>query len=327
VNNTEYMRVSVIIPVYNGAATVARAVNSALAQDFADFEVIAVDDGSTDDTAKVLGDFTNRIRILKITNRGCGGARNAALAIAQGTYLAFLDADDIWETRKLSATVAPMERDPAVVLAYSNFVSVSADEAIGEPIISASTSHSPSLDDLLTQWWPIIPSTVVVRRDMFEACGGFDEEFRGASGYEDSFLWLLMRERGPFAYVPDRLVRYRTEGAGARAAKYLHQQDLFIFKVTQRYGASAKRLIRGTEEAYTSALGYEGLIALRSGDYSLAREYFKRALYHRPTDLRNAMRLLRTWLPAGLARRLSGQSAQVSERVTHRLEPSPPSKP
>jgi glycosyltransferase involved in cell wall biosynthesis len=323
------MRVSVIIPVHNGAAIVARAVNSALAQDFSSFEVIVVDDGSTDDTAKVLGDFGNRIRTLKITNRGCGGARNAALASAQGAYLAFLDADDTWEARKLSATLAPLEQDRAVVLAYSDFISVSVDESIGDPIISASTSHSPTLDDLLTRWWPIIPSTVVVRRDTFEACGGFDEDFRGASGYEDSFLWLLMRERGPFAYVADRLVRYRTEGAGARAAKYLHQQDLFILKVKQRYGQSAKRLIRSTEEAYSSALGYEGLIAMRSGDYSLARDYFKRAFYHRPTDLRTAMRLLRTWLPARLARRLSGQSAtrQISNHGTGALEPSPPSKP
>jgi glycosyltransferase involved in cell wall biosynthesis len=301
--------VSVIIPVHNGAATIARAITSALAQDFASFEVIVVNDGSTDDTADVLGQFGDRIRVLTIANRGGGGARNAALGSARGRYLAFLDADDTWEPHKLSATVAPLENNSAVVLTYSDLTAVSpADGSIGAPIISASTGHAPSMDELLTRWWPIIPSTVVVRRDAFSACGGFDEEFRGAS-YEDSFLWLLVREQGAFAYVPERLVHYRTEGAAARMGKYLYQQGLFIFKVNQRYGVQAKELVRGTEDAYAAALGYEGLMALRIGDYLSARNYFKRALYHRPTDVKMALRLIRTWLPATLARRLSGRTA------------------
>jgi hypothetical protein len=203
-----------------------------------------------------------------------------------------------------------MERDPAVVLTYSDLISVSpVDGSVGYPIISASADHAPSMDELLTRWWPIIPSTVLVRRDAFSACGGFDEEFRGASGYEDSFLWLLMRERGTFAYVPEPLVFYQTEGAAARMGKYLHQQGLFIFKVNQRYGPSARKLVRSTEDAYAAAFGYEGLTALRAGDYLSARDYFARALYHRPTDVKMALRLLRTWLPASLARRLSGRTA------------------
>jgi len=302
--------VSVIVPVHNGADTIATAIASALAQDFGSFEVIVVNDGSTDETDAVLGQFGDRIRVLTIANRGCGGARNAGLAIARGRYLAFLDADDTWSPNKLSATVAPMEKDATVVLSYSDLTSVSpADGSMGEPIIPISTGHAPTMSELLARWWPIIPSTVVVRRETFSACGGFDEEFRGASGYEDSLLWLLMRERGTFAFIPDRLVRYRTEGAAARMSKYVHQQGLFIFKVNQRYGRDAKELIRSTENAYSAALGYEGLMALRAGNCVSARNFFKRALYHRPTDIKTAMRLMRTWLPANLARRLSGRTA------------------
>lgn len=305
--------VSTIIPVHNGAGTIARAIASALAQDFASFEVIVVNDGSTDNTAGVLGQVGDRIRVLTIANRGCGGARNTALAIARGRYLAFLDADDTWEPRKLAATVAPMERDSEVVLAYSDLFSISpADGSIGDPIVSTAASHAPSMVELLTRWWPIIPSTVVVRRDAFSACGGFDEEFRGASGYEDSFLWLLMRERGIFAYIPERLVHYRTEGAVARMGKYLHQQELFISKVDQRYGPRAKGLIRSTEDAFSAALGYEGLTALQAGRYAAARTCFKTALRHRPGDLKMAMRLLRTWLPVTVARRLAGRTATLS---------------
>ena len=203
-----------------------------------------------------------------------------------------------------------MENDPAVVLSYSDLTSVSpADGSIGYPIIPASSGHAPSMKELLARWWPIIRSTVVVRRETFIACGGFDEEFRGGSGYEDSFLWLLMRERGTFAFVAGRLVRYRIEDATTRLSKHLYQQGLFIFKVNQRYGADAKELIRSTETAHSAALGYEGLMALRAGNHLSARNFFKRSLYHRPTDIKTALRLIRTWLPANLARRLSGRTA------------------
>jgi glycosyltransferase involved in cell wall biosynthesis len=301
--------VSVVIAVYNGAATVAHAIDSALAQRFDGFEVIAVNDGSTDDTAAVLDSYHDRIRVLTIANRGCGGARNAALSTVHGRYLAFLDADDTWAPNKLAATVLPMERDSELVLAYSNLTAVSPDGSAAEAIVSAENAHAPSMDDMLARWWPIIPSTVVVRWDAFVACGGFDGDFRGASGYEDALLWLLLRERGPFAYMPEPLVTYRTESAAIRMAKYLPQQALFIAKVHKRYGSKARGLIRSTQDAYPAALGHEGLIALRRGDYLTARACFIRALRYHPSDLKTAMRLLRTWLPDRLARILTGRTA------------------
>jgi glycosyltransferase involved in cell wall biosynthesis len=307
---TNSFATSVVIVVYNGAAIVAGAIDSALAQRFDGFEVIVVNDGSTDKTAAVLESYRDRIRVMSITNRGCGGARNAALSIARGRYLAFLDADDAWTPDKLAATVAPMERDNKVVLTYSNLAPLASDGSAPEPIVWSDAAHAPSMDDMLTRWWPIIPSTVVVRRNAFVACGGFDVDFRGASGYEDALLWLLLRELGPFAYVSDQLVTYRTEGAATRMAKYLPQQDLFIAKVHQRYGSKARGLIRSTRDAYPAALGHEGLIAMRRGDYPTARAYFVRALRYRPSDLKIAMRLLRTFLPARLAWMLSGRTAR-----------------
>ncbi|MGA2411993.1 MAG: glycosyltransferase [Candidatus Binataceae bacterium] len=286
--------VSVIIVVYNGASTIATAINSALAQTFDSFEVIVVNDGSADSTGAVLG------------------ARNASLAIARGRYLAFLDADDTWSPNKLAMTIAPMDRDPSIVLAYSNLTPVdSSGTPSNEILIPAASAHAPSMDDLLRQWWPIIPSTVAVRRDTFIASGGFDEEFRGASGYEDAFLWLLMRERGPFAYIAEPLVRYHTGGASERMAKYLPQQDLFLLKVGKRYGYAAKALARSTRNAYSSALGHEGLQALRNGDRATARHFFKLALRDRPADLKTALRLLRTWLPPSLARALTGRTGTL----------------
>jgi len=98
--------VSVIIPAFNGAEFVAAAIESALAQTYADTEVITIDDGSTDETAAVLERFGSRIRVIRQPNRGLAAARNAGIALAGGEYVALLDADDTWEPAFLELAVA-----------------------------------------------------------------------------------------------------------------------------------------------------------------------------------------------------------------------------
>src|ERR1700724_2255072 len=95
-------QVSVVIPVFNGAATVREAIDSALDQRLRDFEVIVVNDGSTDDSAHVLEQFAGRITLINQPNRGPACARNAAVKMTKGEYLAFLDADDKWKPQMLA---------------------------------------------------------------------------------------------------------------------------------------------------------------------------------------------------------------------------------
>jgi len=165
--------------------------------------------------------------------------------------------------------------------------------------------------DLLERWWPILPTTAVVRRNTFEACGGFAEEFRSAA-YEDPYFFILAREHGEFLYVPERLAYYTIEPAATRMEKYLRSQDLFVSRVRARYGGKARGLIRTTRHAYVSALGYEGLVAMRAGKMAAARRYFARALRYEPSDMRTALRLLRTFLPPRIARALGGRTARAS---------------
>src|SRR5271167_4411233 len=106
-----------------------------------------------------------------------------------------------------------------------------------------------------------------------------------------------MRTHGEFAYVPERLVRYRWESPGVRMEKYSRYREVFVRRVSERYGSAARGLIRGTRRAYASALGYEGLVAMHAGDIPAARLHFARALRERPLDLKTAMRYLRTFLP------------------------------
>ncbi|MBF6559182.1 MAG: glycosyltransferase family 2 protein [Candidatus Binataceae bacterium] len=315
-------RVSVIIPVFNGAATVGRAIASALAQSYdGSLEVIAVNDGSTDATAEVLAGFGDRLRVIDQDNRGPAAARNAGALAAHGEYLAFLDADDEWLDGMLAATVPILDANPAVVLVFCDALAVdAAGHPAGETYVTPACAHAPSMAELLERWWPIIPSTTVMRRAAFAACGGFAEEFRSAA-YEDPYLFLLAREQGEFAYVPRALVRYRHQSPGTRMEKYVRSREVFIRRVSERYGDRARGLIRGTQRAYASALGYEGLIAMRAGDRLAARRYFARAIRERPLDLKHALRLLRTFLPAALARALSGRTGRAPAASARRAGP------
>ncbi len=304
-------RVSAVIPVYNGAATIGRAVASVLAQRFdGALETIVVDDGSTDSTRAILAGFGDRIRTLHQPNRGPAAARNAGARMATGEFLAFLDADDEWTPEKLARTVPPLGERPEVVLVFSDAIPIdAAGNQVAGSYVTPDCARAPSMADMLTRWWPIIPSTAVMRRDAFLATGGFVEEFRSAA-YEDPFFFIVMRERGEFAYVPERLVRYRWESPGVRIEKYLPYQEIFIRRLGERYGGAARGLIRGTRRAAASAWGYEGLLALRDGDPQRARGCFMRALRARPADFKTMLRLARTFLPAALARAMGGRTAR-----------------
>ncbi|MFI5349912.1 MAG: glycosyltransferase family 2 protein [Elusimicrobiota bacterium] len=113
-------RVSVIIPVYNRSRSARRAVASVFAQTFKDFEVIVVDDGSTDDIAGALADWRTKLRLIRLKrNQGPASARNAGLAAARGELAAFLDSDDVWHRPKLERQLIHF-RNPAVVCAHSD---------------------------------------------------------------------------------------------------------------------------------------------------------------------------------------------------------------
>jgi glycosyltransferase involved in cell wall biosynthesis len=304
-------RVDVIIPVYNAASTVAESVESVLRQTFRDFDVIAVDDGSTDTSGQVLAGYGAQIKVLAQTNRGLSAARNAGVRLGTAEYLAFLDADDIWEPEMLERTVAALDRSPHSVLAYTDVTIIdSSGRPLDTALVSDSRGRAPRLEDLFVGLWPIMPSAVVMRRGAFDAIGGFSEAFR-ALGYEDVFMWMRARELGEFAYLPEPLVRWRFSAFPHPLKQVRKERDsarIFEGLVRERWQRSAAPLIKARERAPRSILGYIGLRALGEGDRTTARGAFALAIRFDPWRLRNYMRYLRTFLPVTAAQLLSGGS-------------------
>jgi glycosyltransferase involved in cell wall biosynthesis len=314
-------RVSVVIPVRNGVATIRRTVDSALAQEPERPEVIVVDDGSTDATPRILGSYGEQIKFLRQSNRGPSAARNAGAAAARtdSEYLTFLDADDVLLPSMVQTLTDELDAASSVALAFCDVVPVDDyDNELDVNFIDESSAHAPTMDELLTRWWPILTSAAVMRRSAFESAGGFDENFT-RPGFEDPYMWLTMREQGEFAYVPRRLVRYRTTPPSERMMKYAKGYRIFGRLVSERYGEAGQRLIRESTNAFVSAWGYAGLVALREGDKLRARRAFACAMRYGPFQVRSASRWLRTFLPMSLVRALSGRIVR-GDRTKPELE-------
>jgi glycosyltransferase involved in cell wall biosynthesis len=314
-------RAAVIVPVRNGATTIRRAIDSALGQESERPEVIVVDDGSTDATPRILGSYGDQIKVLRQANRGPSSARNAgaAAARADSEYFTFLDADDVLLPAMLRTITAELDASAGLALAFCDIVPVDDyDHELNIKFIDEYSAHAPTMEELLTRWWPILTSAAVMRRSAFERSGGFDESFT-RPGFEDPYMWLVMREQGDFAYVPQRLVRYRTSPPIERMLKYAKGYQIFGRLVSERYGDAGQRLIRESSNAFVSAWGYAGLVALRDGDKLRARRAFACALSYGPFQVRAASRWLRTFLPMSVVRALSGRIVR-GERTKPELE-------
>ena len=201
--------ISIIIPAFNAAPYIAETVRSALTQTYRDFEIIVVDDGSTDGTAAALDDLRGRIVIHQQPNAGVARARNAAMALASGEWVAFLDADDLWLPDKLERQLAAVGNADMVYTDRFNFGATG-----GLP--ERQSDVTPMTDGdlfvpLMLDGNFITLSSVMVRRKVIADLGGF---FAGLSGAADWDMWLRVAASHPIALCHEPLVRYRFHAQG-----------------------------------------------------------------------------------------------------------------
>ncbi len=183
--------VSFVIPCHNAERFLGEAIQSVLEQVYDDFEVIVVDDGSTDHTRQLVETFDDpRIRYIYQENRGPGGARNTGAAAAKGDYLAFLDADDIALPHRLAAQLKVLEDDPSLSVVGSGYAWIDEDDQ-RIPWNAHSWQRWPELNDLANWLFdcPLVPSATMLRRAVWADVGGFEEDLRGG---EDWNFWLRL---------------------------------------------------------------------------------------------------------------------------------------
>ena len=177
--------VSVIIPTYNRWPMLGEAVESVLAQTAGDYELIVVDDGSTDETRCRLADYGSRLTVLTQRRRGVSAARNLGASRASGGYLAFLDSDDLWHPKKLQRQLDFMERSPEVEICQTDEIWI----RNGVRVNPRRRHRKPSGDIFRAslELCLVSPSAVMMRRELFERLGGFDESLPVCEDYD---LWL-----------------------------------------------------------------------------------------------------------------------------------------
>jgi len=261
--------VSIIMPAYNAGRYVAESIRSVLAQTHADWELLVVDDGSTDDTARIVGGLVAadaRVKYVRRENGGQGAARNTGLRAARGGVIAFLDADDLWLPEKLEAQLAVMCETGADLVYCDGFIfSEDGGPERGDFFaVVPGRVEGPEMLRLLYAYNRIATLSVILRRGALERVGPFDES-RHIQNCEDYDLWLRVARAGfSFYGMPEKLMRYRRHAASTtyRQSRMLRP----MVEVAKKHAdclerAETRRVIRGLYRDLVTALVAEGDLA------------------------------------------------------------------
>lgn len=184
-------RVSVIIPAYNGDRYIAETLDSVLRQTYRDYDIIVVDDGSSDTTQQALQPYLPHIHYVYQDNQGVAAARNRGMNVAQGELIAFLDQDDVLRPDKLAAQVAYLDANPAIGMAHSGWQRI---DQHGNPLGLVEPWHNaPTLDLAAWIWWkPVLLSAMMFRQFWLQRAGGLDTAFKQACDVDLALRLTLM---------------------------------------------------------------------------------------------------------------------------------------
>lgn len=278
--------VSVVMPVYNARRYLREAFESVLGQTFTDWELIAVNDGSNDDSLAILTEFAGRdgrIKVITRANTGIVGALNDGLKAATGELIARMDADDLALPGRFEKQVAFLREHPDHVLVGSQVMLIDSDDADLCPKQDTEYSHEAIDKAHLAGRWPLVHPTVMMRREAVERVGGYRNKYQWL---EDLDLFLRLAEVGKLASLPEVLLRYRLHTGSVCHTREGEQDEIrpeLEAEVYARRGIERPvgGLQNGREPAPATAGGrYRlwGWWALMGGNVGTARRYAVRTL-------------------------------------------------
>lgn len=326
--------VSVVVPTYNRANVVRGSIESVLRQTYSNVEVVVVDDGSRDDTRRVVEGYGPPVRYLYQTNSGVSAARNLGFANARGEFVALLDSDDQFLPWKLEAQVQLLRAHPEVGMVWTDMAAVNEQGAVLDPKYLRTFYDAHALAQLeqvlvhagpLRRYWPGAPadvagapvytgdifsqmllgnlvhtSTVVLRRDRLRQVGGFDASLTHSG--EDYEFHLRTCSYGPVAFIDGSSLLYRIGAADQLTAPHLG-----IYRARNNLTTVLRWLERGAGRIQLSAPVVRARLAqaflwvgeaeLEYGDRAIARHHLWKGLRYAPTHRRTAMLLLFAHLP------------------------------
>jgi hypothetical protein len=218
-------RVSVVMAAHNAAEFVGESIASVLAQTLTDFELVIVDDGSTDDTADIVRSFADpRVRLVSVAHKaGAAAARNLGMRSARAGLIAILDADDIAYPERLARQVAYLDDHPECCVLGTSFDRIDASGTLLTTV--ASPCDTTVIRYRLLTSNVIAHSSVMLRRDDALAAGGYPEQFRNSQDYA---LWAAMAPLSAVAQLPEALIAYRQNPGGLSATRTSHDRRATI---------------------------------------------------------------------------------------------------
>jgi glycosyltransferase involved in cell wall biosynthesis len=303
--------VSIVIPTYNRAGVIARAVESVLSQTYRDIEVIVVDDGSSDDTAAVLARFGNRIRLVRQTNQGVSAARNTGIRVAAGEYVAFLDSDDQWHATKLQKQIEALQKY-GVGVCFTRCASDNQEPVRDVDHLKPSKAEGDVwyFENALETLWlghthPLVPSMIAEKQLLYKA-GLFDESLY--AGEDTRLIYNLFFLTG-FAYVNEPLVviyrgsansltyNVKPDLARRRYSSYLRVQAEAYWRMIEAQPDKASAL-RGRLAYFISR---RAELACAAGEPNVARKIARDGM-GMAGDVRSFVRCLAIWIFPALLR-------------------------
>ncbi len=206
-SNERLPGVTVAISAYNYAKFLPEAINSVLAQDYPEFELIVVDDGSTDNTAEVVATFGDRVRYVYQKNAGLSAARNTGIKESRYDFIAFLDADDQFQPtmlRRIMETFATLSEDFAVVACRTSYMDITGKDLKSKTLQGNEPQEFKCGDFIFKN--RCSADAVVVRKSVFNECGNYDTTLRST---EDRDMWIRITAKKRFYLIPDALLKVR----------------------------------------------------------------------------------------------------------------------